>query len=453
MVQPSAPAERVPLATILLWGGPAAAYAFAFFFASTYFLKFATDVLLLAPGVVGALFGLSRVWDAVSDPIAGYLSDRTRTRLGRRRPWMLAGIPLVCLFFAMLWSPPAALSGGPLLAWTAFALFGFYTSYTIYSIPHASLGAELSRDHHDRARVFGARHVAFTVGVLAAFGALQLVETAPDRRAAARELAFGAAFAVAAVLALPPLGLRERSENLGRGAASVLHALRDVARNPHARLLLTVSFIEALGGGVLGVLAPYVAEYVLQRTDAIALIPAFYVLFSVASVPLWLALSRRFGKKRVWLVAMLGTAGSFGATLAAGEGDVALVCALMAAAGVAAGCGGAIGTSLVADVVDWDELETGQRKEGAYIAASAFALKAAVGLTVTLVGVALQASGFEPNAEQAPRALWTLKGLFGGAPLVAYLVGAALFTRFRFDEREHARLRAELERRAMARVR
>jgi Na+/melibiose symporter-like transporter len=121
----------------------------------------------------------------------------------------------------------------------------------------------------------------------------------------------------------------------------------------------------------------------------------------------------------------------------------------MTIAGIAGGCGGAVGASLVADVVDWDEHATGQRKEGAYTAAAAFAQKAAVGLTVSLVGFALQASGFKPNVEQTTAALWALKGIFGGAPLVAYAIGALLFTRFAFDEHEHARLRKELDARAM----
>jgi Na+/melibiose symporter-like transporter len=442
---------RPSLATVLLWGGPTIGYAFALLFVATYFLKFATDVLLLAPGIVGLLFGLARVWDAVADPIMGQLSDATRARSGRRRPWMYASIPFIALFFAMLWYPPQALGGTALVAWTTVALFGFYTAYTAYAIPHASLGAELSSDHHDRSRVFGVRHVAFVLGVFCAFGLLQLVELAPDKRAAAREAGLAAALAMGAVLLLPPLFLRERPEHRGRGAESTAASLRDVWHNPHARLLLIVSFIESLGGGVLGVLSPYIAEYVLRRPETVAFIPAFFVVASVVSVPAWLRLSRRFGKKRVWLWAMWATAFSFGATMLAGEGDVALLCALMTVAGIAGGCGGAVGSSLVADVVDWDEHATGQRKEGAYTAGAAFAQKAAVGLTVSVVGFALQASGFRPNVEQAEGALWALKGIFGGAPLVAYAIGALLFTRFQFDEHEHARLRAELDRRAMQR--
>ena len=82
--------------------------------------------------------------------------------------------------------------------------------------------------------------------------------------------------------------------------------------NPHARILLGVWFVEGLGGGVLGVLAPFITEYVIQRPDLIAIVPAFFVLASVSSIPVWVAASRRYGKRNVWLVALVGNALFFG---------------------------------------------------------------------------------------------------------------------------------------------
>ena len=437
--------ERLPFSTILAWGVPALGYAFPLFFVQVYFLKFATDVLLLSPAMIGLMFGAGRLWDAVTDPIAGYLSDRTNTRFGRRRPWMLLGVPLLIAFFAMLWIPPANLSGGALLAWTTVALFGFYTAYTAYSIPHASLGAELSRDHHDRSRVFGTRHVAFTLGVICAFGALQYAETAADERAAVRNVVLVGGTGIAFLLLIAPLAARERQEHQGRGGRSPWSSMRDVFGNPHARILFGTLFIESLGAGVVGVLAPYVAEYVLERPDRVFVLPACYVGASVVSVPVWVRLSRHYGKRDVWLGAMIVTALSFGAAAFAGAGDVTYVAVLLVFAGAAAGCGGAVGQSILADVIDWDELRSGERKEGAYSATWGFALKAAIGCMIMLTGLALQVSGFEPNVRQSPAALWTLKGLFAGVPFVGFVIGALIFRHFSLDEEEHARVRAALD--------
>lgn len=427
---------------------PVFAVAMPLFFVQVYFLNFATDVLLIAPGVVGILFALGRIWDAVTDPAVGFLSDRTRTRIGRRRPWMLAAIPLFGLFFAMLWTPPATLSGGALVAWIGVALFGFYTAYTLYSIPHASLGAELARGHHDRTRVFAVRHVTITLGIITAFAALQWVQNAESSRAAAGMLVYLVLPLTAMVMLVPPVLLRERPEFQGRGARDPRDAMRDVWRNPHARVLLIVLFIEALGGAVLGVLAPFVAKYVLKMPEAVALLPGFYVFATIASLPIWVRLSRRFGKPRTWLVGMVGGALAFGSTVFVGEGDVVLISGIMLVAGLFAGSGGALSQSVLADIMDFDEYATGERKEGAYSASAGFAFKAAAGCTVALTGFALQASGFEPNQDQAPQALWTLKLLFAGGPLVGNGIGSLIFARFKLDAAEHARIRAELDRRS-----
>jgi GPH family glycoside/pentoside/hexuronide:cation symporter len=198
---------------------------------------------------------------------------------------------------------------------------------------------------------------------------------------------------------------------------------------------------------VLGVLAPFVTEYVLGRPDLIAVVPAVFVVAGVASIPVWILLSRRFGKRNVWLFAM-GSAGlCFGCTFFVGPGQLLVLCVLLAGAGAASACGGVIGASMLADVIDYDELHSGERKEGAYSAAWGFAFKLAIGLTVAMTGVALQLSGFQPNAEQTRTAELTLRGLFAGAPLAASAISMTFLARFSLDQREHDRIRALLDER------
>ena len=438
--------ERLPLGTVLAYGPPVLGLSTLLFFVQFYFLKFATDVLLIAPALVGTVFALGRLWDAVSDPIAGTWSDRTRTRLGRRRPWMLAAVPLLGATFAMVYLPPRWLSPGLLVAWIAVGLFGFYTAFTAYGVPHQALGAELTTDHHDRSRVFGLRHAFFTLGMLLVFPGMQFVNNAEDPRGAVG-LFVAIGLLVSLLLFVPPLRIGERAEHQGRGGTSSWHAMSDVLRNPHARLLLFVQFIEMAGTGVLGVLAPFAMQYILKRPDLIGALPAVFVVCSVASIPIWVRLSRRFGKRNVWLVAMLGFGVAFGGTGLVRENQWALMMTLLVTAGFCSGCGGTVGPSILADVIDYDEYTTGERKEGAYSAAWGFAIKAANAMIVFVVGVALQLSGFEPNVEQARSAEITLRVLQGGLPFTMFMIGAFLFRRFSLDEREHARIRSELERR------
>jgi GPH family glycoside/pentoside/hexuronide:cation symporter len=412
-----------------------------------FFLKFATDVLLMAPVLVGTLFGLGRLWDAFTDPMAGVWSDRTRTRLGRRRPWMFLAIPVMLAAFALLWTPPADLGETALALWVAAGLFAFFTGFTGFFIPHAALGAELSQDYHERTRIFGARQIFFTLGMFLAFAAIGYVTNSEDQRAAAARVVAVVVVGSALGMMVTPIFVRERAEYQGRGSDRPFRALRDVLTNPHARIVLFVQFIDSLGAGILGVMAPYFAEYVVKRPDLIGVLPAFFVFAGVASIPVWLLVSRRIGKKRTWLISMVLTAFAFGAQFLVGENDVVMLSIILVAAGFSFGAGGALGPSILADVIDFDEHETGERKEGVYSAAWGFAFKSGAATILFVAGLTLQWTGFSPGEEQPAAAQLAIRVLNSLFPLVAFLIGALVFRRFSFDFEAHRQIRAELDRR------
>jgi GPH family glycoside/pentoside/hexuronide:cation symporter len=437
-------AAAVPISVLLAYSPPVVGFSSSLFIVQFYFLNFATDVLLLAPLSVGLLFAAGRVWDALSDPIVGTLSDRTRTRLGRRRPWMLVAIPLLMVSLVMIWSPPA-LEPSMMYVWLALALFTFYTAFTMYSVPHAALGAELSTDYHERSRIFGANSIAFTLGMLMAFGGMQVVMNAEDSRGAASTLVFGFIALLPFILLIPPIRLRERMEYQGRGATSSLRAMKDVLANPHARLLLTVQFCQLAGAGVLGLMAPYLMRYVIKRPDLVGAMPGLFVVSTILSIPIWIRISQHIGKKKAWIIGLFGSGLSFGAITFVGEGDLVALSIMLCSAGVFVGCGMMVGNSILADVIDWDELQTGERKEGAYSAAWGFAIKSATAIIIVVVSVALQFSDFEANQEQTSGTLWMLRLLNGGLPFVMYTVSGFIFLRFQLNEAEHAEIRAQLD--------
>ncbi len=435
--------ERIPWSIVLSWGAPVIGLSGLLFFIQFFFLKFATDVLLIAPIAASAIFAIGRAWDAVSDPIVGTWSDRTKTRLGRRRPWMLLALPALGVTVLMVWRPPD-LSVGWMIGWQALALLGFYTAFTMYLVPHLSLGAELSTDHHDRSRIFGLQSAFFSFGMIFAFAGMQYVTVSDDPRGAAGLLAMVFLPFALLILLIPPLRVKERPEYQGKGSENPIRALRDVLGNEHARKLLVVQFVQMLGIGVVGVLAPYQFEYILRRPDLIGPLPALFFVFSVASIVVWVRLSRRYGKRDVWVVAMLIAGFAFGLTFFVGEGDVLLIAMILPLAGVGLGCGGVVGPSLLADVIDADELATGERKEGAYNAVWGFALKSSNALVIVLAGVVLQFSGFQPNQVQSDTTLLALRGLFA-MPLIGFIGAAFVLKGLSLDEAEHARIRAALD--------
>lgn len=445
--QPPTSPDRIGFGALLTYAAPIVGLTAPLFLVQFFFLKYATDVLLMAPAVVALIFGLGRAWDAVTDPLVGAWSDGTRTRLGRRRPWMLAGIPVTLACYLMIWTPPADLGPNALRLWVGVGLFGFFTGFTAYVVPHMALGAELSDGHHDRSRIFGARQIFFILGMFAAFATMGYVTNSADQRAATSGVVWASLGVFALILLIVPLRVRERGEYQRLAPRHPFRGLLDVLRNPHARIVLFVQFIDSLGAGVIGVLAPYFAQYVLKRPDLIAWLPACFIIASIASVPVWILISRRIGKKQTWLISMLLTGLSFGSQFVLGENDVALAIVILVAAGVSFGAGGVMGPSILADVIDGDELESGERKEGAYSAAWGFAFKAGAAIIVVVTGAVLQLAGFRPNVDQNPAAHLSIRLLVSVLPLVVFLSGAAVFARFRFD---HARVRAELDARHAA---
>jgi GPH family glycoside/pentoside/hexuronide:cation symporter len=414
------------------------------------YLKFATDRLGVSMLSMGAIFLVAKLWNAIADPIVGSWSDRTRSRFGRRRAWLLGSSLPLAWFTWMAWAPPAALSGSALVAWVGVSVFGFYSAMTSFQVPHAALGVELTHHPQSRNRVFAIKYVVQMLGLFAAFWiGIRLVDDPETGRAGARWLGLLGGLGSALLVALPlPLLPQERSDYQGRGGVSILRALADVSRNPEARLLLFVFFIEALGLGGLTVLVPFVTQYVMHRPDLTEAMLSVYVLAGVAGVPLWVWLARRFEKRRLWLVAMgMGGLG-FGMLLGLGENGWPLMVVSSLVAGTAQACGNSIGQALKADVIDLDELRTGERKEGAYFAAWSFVNKLGNAILASSAGFALGLAGYEPNLEQTPLVKHTMIFLLGGTPLLGYAIGALAFARFPLSEAEHQRIRRELDARA-----
>jgi GPH family glycoside/pentoside/hexuronide:cation symporter len=333
------------------------------------------------------------------------------------------------LGFMMLWNPPLTLAGLGLVVWSAVALFLFQTAFALYMIPHAALGAELSSDSHERTRLFGAKQISFTIGVLLAFGGIQMAMNAPVPRTAAGWMAIPAALVVIAGLAITPALIREPAGTRA-GGESLLTGLRDVWSNRPARLLLTVWFIENLGMGAVGTMAPYVAEYLLRRPEMVGTLPASYVIAGVVTIPIWVRISRSAGARDTWLVAMAMAALAFGGMMLVGPGDYGLIMTLLVFAGCAMGCGSVLSSSIMADLIDADERRTGERKEGIYSASMMFALRVGNSLATALSGFMLSAFGFVPNVDQSDVSLLGIRLLFAGLPCLGFVLGALLFLRF-----------------------
>lgn len=444
--------STLPLGRIVAFGSASIGLSAMAIVNSLYLFKYSTDVLLIAPGVMGTIYGASRIWDAISDPLIGRLSDRTISRLGRRRSWIFASIPATALSFVMLWAPPESLGPVALSVWIGAALLLFSTATTMFSVPHYALGVEMTDGHHERTRVFGVRQLMGGAGLVAGLAAFYGIARAEDPRTFGPIMAVVVALGAGALTAFCIARIRERPDYQGRGGEDLRSAFWDVFRNPHARLLLIMYGIESFGAATTGILSVYITQYVVKAPQAFYIVVLlFYVVPSFTLAPLWSRVSRRTGKRRLWLWSMAIAAVAYVAHSFLGEGTIVFWCTISVIQGTTAGVGSVVGPSIKGDVIDWDEHRTGERKEGSYLAVWTFVQKSAAGLCAILLGFALQWVGFVPNAEQTTATKWTLLALYGVLPGISYGIGTLLLARFRLNEAEHAEIRRELDARAAAR--
>ena len=436
--------NRLPLSTFIAYGLPRFAMGFVGLVVALYFVKFGTDVLLIAPATMGAIQSLARLWDGVTDPLAGYLSDRTRSRFGRRRSWLFAAALPMMLAVILMWSPPSALSGFELVLWVAGGLLLYETVQDAFLIPHGALGIELSESYHERTRVFAWQHLFLALGTIFGLGAFAWIE-AGDARSRVQLVAIVGGAALAVTIFFAAWRLPERADYQGRGARNPWRAIGDVVRNPHARLLLFMYAIETAGSGALVVLTPYMSQYVYGDASLTTPLAGTYLLTQVLFAPLGIWLADRIDKKRLWLASMIATSCGFVALTFLTAGMLVPLLAVLCMLGVAAGVGAVCAPAIKADIIDFDEYQTGERKEGAYLAVWNFVRKCSGALAPVLALTSLQLAGYQPNVEQSERVIWVIRGFFGLFPAVCFVAGICIFLRFRFNQREHAEVRRALD--------
>lgn len=416
---------------------------------TTYLMKFSTDVLLIAPAAMGGLIAASRLWDAISDPLAGYLSDNTRSKHGRRRVWLYYSAIPVAIGMIMMWSPPDSLDGVYMIIWMGVALLVYETASTAFFVPHGALGIELTPNYHERTRLFGYVHMIGAIGSIFGLIALQGMNMAEDKRLYALILSLFAGFFVASLIIGSTRMLPERVDFQGRGGVNVFRSFGDIFKNIHARLLLIMYAIETFGAASVGLLVPYLVEYVVPMKEYMVPLLVMYIVPQFAFTPLWIFVSRRIGKKRLWAYGMWGTAFCFITgffIITPGEWSTLLWPGAFLL-GCAGGIAAVIAPAIKADIVDYDEYLTEERKEGAYYAVWNFIRKGAGSLTALVTGLVLQFSGFVPNVEQTLETQYYILGLFTLLPGSCYVIGALIFMRFSLNEKEHGDLRRILDER------
>ena len=420
------------LAVYGLPGLPLAAVMLPLF---VYLPTFYAEDLGLGFALVGSLLLVARLTDVVTDPLVGALSDRFEWPLGRRRSWMLFGVPLLLVAAHRLFLPPEEVSGFYLLGWTV----AVYLGATMVQLPYSAWGAEISSDYNERSRISAAREGFVVAGTLLAAGLPALL--AADHRTAMALIGWGLLgalpLAVGLAVAVVPEGRAQRGKRLGwRQGTRVLY------RNRPFRRLLTAYFLNSIANGLPATLFLLYVNHTLQAASWAGPLLFVYFACGVASIPLWIRLSARWGKHRAWIAAMVLGTGVFALVPLLGPGDVWWFLAICVVTGMALGADLTLPASMQADVVDLDTLKSGRQRTGIYFALWGIATKLALALAVGIAFPLLELAGFEADAEtQSGTALLALVLLYSVVPAAFKLGAIALFAGYPITADRQQRIR------------
>lgn len=429
---------RLPVPTLLAYAAPMAPLGALYFPVYVYLAPFyagqGADLALL-----GALMLAARLLDAFTDPLMGVLSDRVRTRFGRRKPWMALAAPLLMLAAWQLFLPPE----GGATAWHAGLWLAALTLFwTMALTPYLAWGAELTPDYAERARVAAWRESAGLLGMLAA-AILYAAGSAPAQ-------GLGLVFAFVAVAVpltfLAALTRTPEPADLSVRRVAWREGLRLAVANRAFLRLLAAWFVNGAANALPAALFLFFVEFRLEAPEWAGPLLVLYFAAAVAGAPLWSRAARRFPKHRVWACVMIYACAVFLWALTLGPGDVIPFAVIAVLSGLALGADLSLPPAMQADVVDADTAVSGEQRTGAYFAVWSVATKAAQAVAGGLALMALAAVGFDA-AEGAndALALGALAALYAGAPVALKLIAVAIMWRFPLDRTAQEALRARIE--------
>lgn len=459
--------QKLNLKTKLAYGagdlGPAITANISVFFLLIFF----TNVAGIPAGMAGSILLIGKIWDAVNDPIVGVLTDKTQSRRwGRRLPWLLYGAIPFGFFFFLQWVVPQFAVDRTAQMW---GLFWYYVGigvvsqvfYTVVNLPYTALTPELTQDYDERTSLNSFRF-GFSIGgsVLSLILAQVIFSQISDRTS--QYLVLGAVCGIISVLALYwcIFGIRDR--------VLAFEAKRAETQEPPSLPMSEQLKIVFSNRPFLFVIGIYLCSWLAVQLTA-SIIPYFVVnwmrlkesdvppvLIGVQGTALlmlfvWGALSKRFGKKAVyfmgasvWIIAQLGLF-----FLQPGQIGLMYVLAIMAGIGVSTAY--LIPWSMIPDVIELDELQTGQRREGIFYAFMVFLQKLGLALGLFLVGNALQTSGFKeavPGQNALPiqpdSALQAIRFAVGPLPMIALICGLVLAYFYPLTREVHAEIMLKL---------
>ncbi|MEA3407316.1 MAG: MFS transporter [Chloroflexota bacterium] len=418
-----------------------------------YYLLFLTDVVGLRPALAGMAMMIAKQWDWINDPIIGHISDRTSSRWGRRRPFLLFGFIPFGVTFTLLWWKPFFRSQLGLTAFYVGAYVLYDVAATFVYMPYFALTPELTPDYDERTTLTTYRMAFSILGSLIAFTVPWLIIGSFRPENSSRVWLNGVVFALASAtpLLVTFLGTQERHEPEAVGSPSLRESLKAILANRPFLLSIGLFLLTWLAVNVIQAVLLYFLKYWLHMENQSDAIFAVVFVTALLVLPLWDWISRHSNKRLAYIGGIaFWCFVQIVLVLTSPETPPLVIFALAALAGIGVSAAHVLPWAIIPDAIEWDELLTGQRHEGMFYSLLMLMQKAATGLALFLLGIALDWSGYVPNAaSQGKRALTMIRAFTGPMPALLLCGGIAFAIAYPISREEHLAVRRALAQRRL----
>jgi glycoside/pentoside/hexuronide:cation symporter, GPH family len=415
-----------------------------------------TDVVGLGPALAAAAVFIGRMSDWINDPIVGYITDRTRSRWGRRRPFLLFGFAPFAIFFSMLWWRPPFANQLLLAAYYSLAYVFYDLAASFVYMPYYALTPELTDDYDERTSLTGFRMFFSIIGSMVAFIVpLAIIQTMVPENAS---MVMAVGFAMATISALPLLlvffATRERKAFQQMKQPGLREGLSAAFRNRPFLFSLGI-FLFSFGALEItqGMLL-YFLKYRMGLESQSDLVAATLFIAALLTLPFWNWASRRWDKRVAYIAGMFFLAAvQITITFVPPDWGLAPVLVVAAMAGVGFAAVQVLTWAMLPDAIEWDELNTGNRHEGMFYSLVTLFRKMASSITLPMILMVLGWTGYVANAPaQAPAAMTGIRVMTGPVPAIFLLVGILFAWLYPLDRSKFEALRAELAQRRAASI-
>ena len=413
-------------------------------------LYFYTDVVGISPLLAGWIYALGIGWDAITDPYMGYIAERTRTKMGSYRPYILFGsIPLAFSFVLLFWVPP--FEGNFLFIFLIMVNLFHRTCFTIVSVPYSSLTARITDDSEERTKLTTARMLGASFGTLtiSALG-FPIINWFGSGEESLGFIYLGVCSGLAAIfiLAITVKTVRERNFNLEITQLPKFSEVSKSIVNNYAFLIVFASTLTLITTSIMfNKNLIYYTKYALDLHEYQGLILGVSSASAFLAIPVWAYSALKIGKRNSWLISMILLVFSFLFFYLYPIKNLLELLIILAVLGIGNGATGVLFWSMLPDTIEYGEWKTGVRTESSLYGFMTFAQKGGIAISALILGVLLTNIGFVPNTIQTEETLENLKTLMTFIPLSGVVLSFILVYFYPIDSKFHKKLIREINER------